>query len=405
MATIFYSEANKQWIGMVELPKGMDGKRKRIMRKGATEKEVQKALKPYIEGEQTVTSSKATVGDLCDAWFASRSVGEDAIRTNTKANYTYIIEKLVKPFIGGQRVDKVQDYHINQYMDALKSDSRPRFDKDGKQLISRKTGEPLYEKPKKDRVRQMAWVLLNSVFRYAKKKKMIAVNPMEDAAKPKTKEKKMQCLTKPEIQAFLTVIRNEDQFPLFFLALYSGMRIGELLGLQHEDLDLQNNVLRVNHTLVEDESGHINVGEPCECCGVKDGRAPAKTDAGIREIELTPELVTTLRKQQERLLGLGLRACPWVFPSSNGTPLLQDNTRKLLKRFLKLAMIKKHIRFHDLRHSAATLMLTVGADTKMIQQRLGHSDEKMMKRYVHAVKEHESIVAGKLAGVFAGVGQ
>lgn len=373
---------------MAERPRGQDGKRKRVMRiskipgpKG--EKEVWKALKPFVDGEQIVSSTTSTVGELCDLVLASRSVGEDAIRQNTKKNYSYIVESLIKPFIGGQQVAKLQDYHLNQYFDALKLAG------------------------KKERVRQMAWVFLNSALLYAKKKKMIVSNPLEDVAKPKLKKSEIQCMDKEEIQRFLRTIRAEDQFPLFFLALYGGMRIGEILALQWDDIDFTTGVLTVRHTLMEVESGVITTGYPCPCgCGATDGRSVPKTDAGfMRPIELTEELLASLRKQQERLMGLGLRACPWVFPNGTGGPLLQGNVRKLLKRFLKQAKITKHIRFHDLRHSAATLMLTVGADTQMIQQRLGHANQQMMARYVHAVKEHESIIKAKMAGVFAGVGQ
>lgn len=374
----FWNEARQRWEVSVELEPGPDGKRRRKMFTGDKAGEVDARARSY-KPPATFAADNGTVTDLLEAWFAYRCTGEKAIRPNTKANYRYIMDRMIIPLIGTVQVARLQDIHVTTMLSDLQTAG------------------------KKGRVRYLTWVVLNAALTYAVKRKKLLANIMTFVDKPVVVERKMQCLDEKEIPAFLKVIRNEDQFPLFLLALYSGMRLGELLGLQWSDVDMATGRINVRHTLLEVKKGNILLGVPCKCCGVVDGRGPVKTEAGLREIQLTPDIVAALTKQRERLFGLGLRASPWVFPNGGGTPMLQGGVRKLLKRFLKLAMVKKSIRFHDLRHSSATLMLTMGVAEKMLQQTLGQTDPKMLQRYIHAVQEHREIVAAKVAGVFAGI--
>lgn len=398
----FWNEARQRWCEIVELPVGLDGKRRRKTFFAKSMGEVKKKAERY-QPSGVSSNPDATVSDLADAFMAKKCRGEEPLRPNTEANYRYLVDKLIKPIIGALRVSKLEEHHIEGWLDQLKKGGWPRTDEKGEQRTDKK-GQVLLEKPKGPALREDAFIMLGSLLTYGRERKMLAGNPMEFVRAPSPPEKKILFLNREEIARFLTVVRNEDQFPFFYLTLYAGLRVGETLALQWEDVDFEAGIIRVRHTLLEVKRGRITKDKPCECCGVLDGRGPTKTRSGVREIKVTPEIITALRNQQKRLLQLGLRICPWAFPTRKGTPQIQRNVQRLLKRLLFLSGIPKKVSLHGLRHSAATLMITMGTNTKMVQQRLGHGDSKMMDRYVHAAEEHEEIVAQKLAGFFAGVG-
>ena len=162
----------------------------------------------------------------------------------------------------------------------------------------------------------------------------------------------MQTLSADQLAAFLLEAKHSGVFEMYYIELATGLRRGELLGLKWEDIDFANQMLRVRRQV-----GRIN-GEVWE--------APLKTKNAYRTLPLAEDTIVVL-KQQRKKVG----SSPWVFPSPTGGPISPDSVLHMLHRVLKRAGLPK-VRFHDLRHTFATLALQNGVDIKTVSGMLGH---------------------------------
>jgi integrase len=139
------------------------------------------------------------------------------------------------------------------------------------------------------------------------------------------------------------------------LAITTGMRQGELIGLQWKDVDLDDGTLRVNRSVYE---------------GVV---SPPKTNAGSRTIRLSKLALAALR--QHRVSTAKRRISEWVFPNANGTPIGHQNLHnRSWKPLLRYAGLSHSVRFHDLRHSCISLLLAKGVPVKVVSEMAGHAD-------------------------------
>jgi integrase len=206
---------------------------------------------------------------------------------------------------------------------------------------------------------------------------------------PKPKRKEMKFLDENQaLQLLIAAKESNDRFyALYHLAIATGMRQGELLGLKWADLDIELGMLQVQRQLTMMRGGGFGFTAP-------------KTKAGTRRIDLgqhTLEVLQDHRQQQfQETLAAGSR---WeendlIFPSTIGTPMNRDNLRKRFKLLLKLAGLPK-VRFHDLRHSAASLMLNNGIPVIVVSKRLGHAQPSItLDVYGHLIptKQQEAAV-------------
>jgi integrase len=199
-----------------------------------------------------------------------------------------------------------------------------------------------------------------------------------DVKTPRPTPKEMRPLSESEARTFLHAVRKSgDRFePLYVLAITMGLRRGELLGLRWDDADLECGTLRVGRALVREGGRHI-LGE-------------TKTKRGRRRVNLTPPTVAALKTHRKRQLEerrklAGLHEDQeLIFATRTGTPV---NPEHLVKRSFK-PLLKKaslpEIRFHDLRHTCATLLLGRGVHPKLVQELLGHSTISMtLDTYSH----------------------
>jgi integrase len=175
----------------------------------------------------------------------------------------------------------------------------------------------------------------------------------------------MTALTPEQVGSFLSAVRGDRLEALYVVAVTTGMRQGELLALRWKDVDLDARALRVHATLIMTKSG-MEFAEP-------------KSARSRRQISLTLIAIAALRRHRAAQLEERLRvAATWtdhdlVFASEVGGPLDGSNVlRRSFYPLLRRAGLP-HIRFHDLRHSAATLMLSRGVPLKIVSEILGHS--------------------------------
>ena len=194
----------------------------------------------------------------------------------------------------------------------------------------------------------------------------------------------MQVLTPEEMQRFLIQAKYDGYYEIFLVALATGLRRGELLALQWDDLDLKTRELRVRRTVRRTE-GKLLVSEP-------------KTDAGFRTLLLPLSVVKVLAAYKETIHSR------WMFPS----PVVEDAPRdpSTLAAKMKLVLQRagcKIVRFHDLRHTFATEALEHGMDVKTLSAIIGHvSAATTLNIYTHVTDAMQRQAAQKIDNGIAG---
>ncbi len=203
----------------------------------------------------------------------------------------------------------------------------------------------------------------------------------------------MKYLNVEEVKKLLQVaVENNDRnYGLYYLAIVTGMRQGELLGLQWKNVDLERGIIKVDQNLKRLPSGKLVFGKP-------------KTKTSIRSITIGDETIEVLREQEkwievernnEKVKDLW-KEMDMVFPSTIGTPIDPTNILKKFRQSLKKAGLPR-LRFHDLRHTSASMMLNNGVDVLVASRRLGHAKPSItLDVYGHLLPSVQNEVADKM---------
>ena len=309
---------------------------------GKTQAEVKAKLKQAIQENADVDTLKAaqyTVGQWMDVWF--ENYAKIKVRPSSHQTYRGYIDNHIKPNIGKIPLSKLTTLELQKLYKKLLSRGRVN-------RIEAK-GQPKGLSPKT--VRNIHQVI-SSAMDFAKAQKLIAVNPTDGCALPKLEHKEMKTLPVEQLASFLREAKESGVFEMYYIELATGLRRGELLGLKWEDLDLEQGTLRVQRQV-----SRIN-GEVVE--------APLKTKNSYRTISLGGDAVGILKEQKKKC-----GCSEYVFPSPTGGPISPDSVIQMLHRVLKRAGLPK-VRFHDLRHTFATVALQNGVDIKTVSGMLGH---------------------------------
>lgn len=193
--------------------------------------------------------------------------------------------------------------------------------------------------------------MISSAMDFAVVQKIITENPCKNVSLPKIEHKEMQTIPADQLQAFLTEAKATGVYEMYYIELATGLRRGELLGLKWQDIDWKNGIMKVRRQVARVD------GEIVE--------APLKTKNSYRTVSISPQAVEVLKEQKQKTND------QYVFPSPNGGPISPDSVNNMLKRVLERAGIPK-VRFHDLRHTFATVALQNGVDIKTVSGMLGH---------------------------------
>jgi len=224
---------------------------------------------------------------------------------------------------------------------------------------------------------------------------LIGQNPADDVMRTKVPRMEMKTLDDVQVRNLILAAKGTRYEGLFWLAVTTGLRQGELLGLRWSDLDWQSRKFQIQRQLQRSETGRV-FSEP-------------KSAAGRRVIVLGGETIKKLRAHlnlqllEKRAAGERWQENDLIFPSSIGTPGDYSNLLKHFKICLKLAGLPD-IRFHDLRHTAATLMLQQNVNPKVVQERLGHSDITLtLNTYSHVLPTMQEDAAEKVDQLLTGI--
>ena len=229
-------------------------------------------------------------------------------------------------------------------------------------------------------------MMLHNALDRAVKEKLILSNPTENCIIPQIEKQEMKILHSDHISAYLNAAERRNALPMFYLKLVSGLRKGELVALQWSDLDEANCTISVSKQASWDTEHQLILSRP-------------KTGNSIREVSIPQAAVELLKQEHAKH-----PSNPWMFPSGRtGEMYHSDSVATLHKKILKDAGLP-HIRFHDLRHTFATLALQNGVDVKTVSSMLGHYDAGFtLRTYTHATRQKQDEAAQTMGSFMAQV--
>ena len=340
---------------------------------GRTQSEVKEKLKTAIQETQSLDFSKTgqyTVGQWMDVWY--ENYAKIKVRPSSHQTYKGYIENHIKPNIGDIPLEKLTTLDLQRLYKTLLANGRvDRLESKGQPKgLSPKTVRNIHQ-------------ILSSALKLAQEQRIILTNPAEGCALPKVEHREMKTLPVEQLQSFLREAKDSGVFELYYLELATGLRRGELLGLKWEDIDLEHGDLRVRRQIAR-----IN-GKVVE--------APLKTKNAYRTLPLAEDTISILNEQKKKV-----GSSPWVFPSATGGPISPDSVLHMLHRVLKRAGLPQ-VRFHDLRHTFATLALQNGVDIKTVSGMLGHfSAGFTLDTYAHVTTSAQKAAANTMGKLLSG---
>jgi integrase len=280
-------------------------------------------------------------------------------------NYLRAINHRIKPVLGKHQLNKITPAQCQEFINRLQDEG-----------LSERYIEYIY-------------TVLYGALQKAIEWDLIIRNPLAKVDIPRARRRKYTTWSKEELQRFLSFAKLENiiYYTAFLTAAYTGMRRGELLGLKWEDIDFEKSTISIERNLIYDDEG-FQFGD-------------LKTESSQREIAIDDFLLKELKRYKAKqseiklIVGSQYQDNNLVFARENGNPIYPRTLTTIFNRVQKAANVTK-IRFHDLRHTHATLLLEAGVSLKEVQVRLGHSSIKTTGDiYAHVTEQMNEVTAQK----------
>ena len=339
----------------------VDGKRK-IKEKGGfrTKKEAQTALREALtlfETEHFITKETTyTLSEFIEYWFDT--VATTYLKYETLTLYRNVYKNHIVNEIGYVKINKITAIMLQDYFLKKQEQFNCNSNVGTVKVIKN---------------------ILNNVYKLALKQNIIKINPMtqvEFKNKKETLKKDLKVIPENELKEIKKAIQNTRYYIPYIIALHTGARRGEILGLTWEDVDFENNRISINKALQYQKNvGLVLVG--------------TKTKSSIRNFKMTNRLTQELKSHylnfqtsKEYYGSLYHQEYNFICCNEDGTPIHPTRFSTFFINLFKRLGYKYS--FHDLRHTHATMLHEAGANLKVIQERLGHSDIRTtMNIYSH----------------------
>lgn len=342
--------AKGSWTIVIELGYNpVKNSRDRIYRAvQGPKREADRVMHEMLHQLQTGTyiePTNLTLGEYLNRWLTTHVMQN--LAPKTLRSYRMEINNHIIPAMGLISLEKLSPLALQEYYSQKLLKGR----KDGKGGLSPRTLTYHHR-------------ILHEALKHAVQWQLVIRNVADAAVPPRYKKWEMAVLSREEALLLLDRIQDHRDYRLIFTAIYTGMRQGELLGLRWADIDLGCRVLRVNQQLQYlPGQGYVF--------------RPPKTEKSRRQIPLAAALLEVLKEHKREqaqfklMLGQDYGDMDLVFSLENGRPM---DTANMSRRFRRIMADfgRPDIRFHDLRHTCATLFMAAGVDAKKVQEILGH---------------------------------
>jgi len=330
------------WAYVLDAGRDSLGKRRQLTRGGfATRSEARAALREMLlsGSASDVASHRLTVAEYLKQWLE----GKRALRPSTLKSYQDHLRLYLVPHLGHLRLKDLSAAHVDQMITSIASGSH--------RALTATTIHHIH-------------ATLRTALNAAVRRRLLAYNPALQVELPVVDREPVTVWTHEQLAHFLTSAHGDRLQVLYYLVALTGLRRGEVLGLRWSDVDLDRKLVSVRQQVVQ-VSGHLYIGPP-------------KTRAGRRVVPLDQATAHALlahrtAQEQERVawgdsrLDSGL-----VFTREDGSALSPDYVTRYFRTLSRRAGLPE-IRFHDLRHTSASIALTAGVAMKVVSERLGHS--------------------------------
>jgi len=315
-----------------------------------------------IQDGLTLAGAQTTLKDFLEHWLRAYA---SSVRPNTFRSYAGVIHHHILPALGNiklndLRTDQIQILYNNETANGMS--------------------------PK---MVQYIHSVLRRALNFALRWGLLVRNPAIGAIRPKPSKVEMKTLNSDQVRVFLSAAKGTRNEALFWVAVSTGLREGEILGLKWSDLDWKTKHLQIKRQVQRLKGEGLVLVEP-------------KSSASKRMVVLSSATMAVLQKhlnyqQDEKMITKEKwQENDLIFPSTIGTPLDPSHMNRDYKNVLKRAGLPD-LRFHDLRHTAATLMLQQGIHPKIVQERLGHSNISLtMDTYSHVLPSMQEEAAEKM---------
>jgi integrase len=344
-----YQRKDGRWTAAFSI-----GRAKRKAFYGKTRREVQEKLTAALRDKHLglpVITDQKTVARFLDEWLQESA--KPSVRARTFIRYEELVRLHLKPLLGYIRLAKLSPQQLQAAMTRWSA-----------QGLAPRTVE---------QIRAVLRRALNQALRW----NLVTRNVATLVDSPKYERAKIRVLSPDEARTFVQAVQADDYGALYLTALTLGLREGEVLGLRWEDVDLESRMLRVSYSLQRIE-GKLQL-------------VPPKTERSRRTLTIPAVLISALRahrvRQMEWKLALGVRwqETGFVFTTPIGTPIDARNMQRRYYSSLSKAGLPK-LRFHDLRHSCASLLLAQNVPARVVMELLGHSQIKLtLDTYSHVM--------------------
>ncbi|PGB20457.1 site-specific integrase [Bacillus toyonensis] len=350
----------------------MTGKRRQVRRRGfKTQQEAEDALiklrAEFLDNE-VVNLSQMTYTAYMDEWVKERKIH---LQKSTFETHMIYYRNIIQPKLGHFKLGQIEPIHIQKFINDLVNDTN--YSPHTIHLVFR---------------------IISASLKKAQVMKLIKENPATGTTLPRRVRKEINVWTYEQVCYFLEESRNVKRltrcYVAFVMSILTGMRQGEIMGLRWKDIDFDRGIIYIRQTLTQ--TAEIKPG--------------AKNASSVRSIHIPAKLIEVLNEhykkiKDERIFhGRGYNDNDLVICTQDGRPMIPRNLRKEFYHLTEKLGLPK-IRFHDLRHTHATLLIQQNVNVKLIAERLGHSDiETTLNTYSHVLPDMQKSVSDKLDKIF-----
>ncbi|MED4069579.1 site-specific integrase [Priestia megaterium] len=346
----------------------LTGKRKQIRRRGFETKrhamDAMTKMKAEILSNDFLDLTTMTYSTYMDEWFEER---QNHLQKTTFEIHSIYYRSVIKPKLGHFKIQQMTPLHIQKFINELVSQNS----------YSEHTIHLIYR-------------IISASLKKAKIIKLLKDNPASGITLPKIRKKEMNVWSLEQVNYFINESKKTKRLTRcyigFLIALLTGMRQGEIMGLRWKDIDIEAQIIYIRQTLTQ--NAEIKYG--------------AKNTSSVRSIHISNKLISELKAHRKRvlaerfLLGQDYNDFDLVICTQSGKPVIPRNFRKEFYNLTEKIDLPK-IRFHDLRHTHATMLIQQNVNVKLISERLGHAEiGTTLNTYSHVLPNMQKTVSDEL---------